>query len=247
MEYSIEPNAAVPFEVRFANSDLLVVEKPAGVVTQPGKKHLRDSLLNGLFCKYGRLLQNVGLARDWGLLHRLDKDTSGLVIVALRPRAYDHLLEQFKNRHVKKKYWAIVAGRPRKAQAVIQQPIAEVIVGRKKALLRRDGKKAITSYRVLQHGDDVTLIEASPKTGRLHQIRVHMAFLGNPVLGDDTYCGKTKMPTVKRLCLHAAELSFVLPTEEKRTTVHSPWPSDLDKTLKRFGFSPPDAKKAASP
>ncbi|MCC7313868.1 MAG: RNA pseudouridine synthase, partial [Planctomycetes bacterium] len=136
---SIRPNPSVPFEVRHADPDLLVVYKPSGVVTQPGKKHAHDSLLNGLFVEYGNALQNLGEARGWGLLHRLDKDTSGLLLVALRNRAFENLLDQFKKRKVAKIYWAIVRGTPRPAQAVIQDPIKEVVAARKKAVIARDG------------------------------------------------------------------------------------------------------------
>jgi len=237
--FSIEPNATIPYEVRHADDDILVVEKPSGVVTQPGKKHQRTSLLNGLFVKYGRQLQNLGEARGWGLLHRLDKDTSGLVIVALRGRAYDHLLDQFKRRLVKKTYWAIVAGSPRPAQGVIQKPIVEVVGTRKRAIIKRDGKPSITAYRTLQTAGDVTLIEARPKTGRLHQIRVHVSDLGCPVLGETVYAGKHRLPSVARLCLHAAALSFIHPETGHRLEIRSAWPSDLRKTLKRLELSIP--------
>jgi 23S rRNA pseudouridine1911/1915/1917 synthase len=238
-QLSIKPNSAVPYEIRFDDEALIVVDKPAGVVTQPGKKHERDSLLNGLFAAYGPVLQNLGEARDWGLLHRLDRETSGLVLIALRKSAFDHLLDQFKRRLVQKIYWAIVAGRPSPAQGVIQKPIAEVVGARKKAVLARDGKPAITAYRVLHSAATVSLIEARPKTGRLHQIRVHMASLGYPVAGEDTYTGPSATPKVPRLCLHAAYLSFIHPVTGKRMAVTSPWPKDLLTTLKRFGLSPP--------
>lgn len=238
---SVRPNPRVPYEIRYSDDAVIVVEKPAGIVTQPGKKHENDSLLNGLFTEYGSALQNLGESRDWGLLHRLDRDTSGLVIVALRKSAFDHLLDQFKRRLVQKIYWAIVAGKPKPAQAVIQKPIAEIVGTRKKAVLSRDGKPAITAYRILQSTDDVSLIEARPKTGRLHQIRVHMASIGCPVVGEDTYAGKVPMPRAPRLCLHAASLSFIHPVDGRRKIVHSPWPSDLATTRKRFGLNEPSA------
>lgn len=240
VQLSIRPNSSVPYNVRFADDALIVVEKPAGVVTQPGKGHAHDSLLNGLFAEYGPLLQNLGESRDWGLLHRLDRDTSGLLLVALRKSAFDHLLDQFKRRLVKKIYWALVAGSPSPEQGVIQKPIAEVVGVRKRAVLSRDGQSAITAYRVLQKANDVSLIEARPKTGRLHQIRVHMESMGCPVLGDETYKGKKPMPKVPRLCLHAAGLSFLHPVDGRRLTMQSEWPADLAPTLKRFGFTTPE-------
>ena len=244
MEYSVEPNDDVPYEIRHADDDFLVVDKPARVVTQPGKKHEHDSLLNGLFSVYGKALQNLGDARGWGLLHRLDKDTSGLVLVALRNRAYDHLRKQFEDRQIRKTYWAIVCGRPKPVQGVIQKRITEITGTRKRAVIRRDGKKAITAYRVLQSANSVSLIEALPKTGRLHQIRIHMETIGHPVLGESVYLGKAEPPTVPRLCLHAAELSFIHPTKGHRITAQSPWPRDLVTTLKRFGLVVPSGSMA---
>jgi 23S rRNA pseudouridine1911/1915/1917 synthase len=241
MEYSVTPNEAVPHEIRYADDCLLVVDKPARVVTEPGKKHPDDSLLNGLFVTYGRALQNLGEVRNWGLLHRLDKQTSGLVLVALRNRAYDHLRAQFEDRRVKKTYWAIVFGRPKAAQGVIQKPIAEIVGARKRAVIKRDGKQAITAYRVLESSRGMSLIEARPKTGRLHQIRVHMAALGHPVLGDSLYAGKVMLPSAPRLCLHAARLSFVHPVSGHRLTFASPIPQDMKKTLARFGLSVPES------
>lgn len=238
-EFSVTPNPAVPHQIVFRDEHLLVVEKPSGVVTQPGKKHEHDSLLNGLFAQFGNRLQNLGESRDWGLLHRLDKDTSGLVIIALSIPAFESLLDQFKRRLVKKLYWAIVFGCPRPAQGVIQKPIRESVGLRKRAVIDRDGEQAVTAYKVLESGDGVSLIEARPKTGRLHQIRVHMSSMGHPILGDDEYSARLKLPDVRRLCLHAAALSFLHPISTHRQTVDSPWPVDLQKTLKRFGLHEP--------
>lgn len=237
--FSVKPNPNVPFEVRLADAGFLVVEKPAGVVTQPGKKHMHDSLLNALFVEHGNALQNMGESRGWGLLHRLDKDTSGLVLVALRTAAYENLLTQFKERKVQKIYWAIVLGHPKPSQGVIQKPIAEVVGTRKKAVIARDGQQAITAYKVLERVGELSLIEARPKTGRLHQIRVHMAEMGCPLLGEETYAREFTMPKVPRLCLHAASLSFLHPDTGHRITVESLWPRDLRTTLKRLGFSEP--------
>jgi|CXWL01.1.fsa_nt_gi 23S rRNA pseudouridine1911/1915/1917 synthase len=245
-QFTIEPNLAVDFEIRYEDADLLVVCKPSGVVTEPGKGHASDSLLNGLFARYGKWLQNLGEERDWGLLHRLDKDTSGLLIVALRSRAYDALLEQFKKRSVKKTYWAVVRGTPKPAQGVIQKPILEVVGTRKRAVIHRNGQQAITAYRVLQSSDKVSLIEASPKTGRLHQIRVHMMEMGCPVLGEDEYKDRNQLPPAPRLALHAAEVSFVHPTTGHRQIVTSEWPHDLKVMLKKLGLTPPHRDEQAS-
>ncbi len=238
-DHRVTPNADVPYRIAYQDADVIVADKPAGVVTQPGIKHEHDSLLNGLFAEFGNRLQNLGESRDWGLLHRLDKDTSGLVIVAQNIAAFEHLLDQFKRRLVKKIYWAIVAGIPRPAQGVIQKPIREAIGRRKRAVIDREGEQAVTAYRVLQSNQGVSLVEARPTTGRLHQIRVHLASMGCPVLGDHDYAGSARLPDVLRLCLHAAALSFIHPASGHRMDVHAPWPADLRKTLKRFGLNEP--------
>lgn len=239
--FSVEPNETISYDIRYVDEHLLVVEKPPHIVTQPGKKHEKTSLLNGLFARYGQQLQNLGDHRNWGLLHRLDKETSGLVIVALRNKAYDHVLDQFKQRQVKKTYWTIVAGLPKPPQGVIQKPIVEVVGTRKKAVIKRGGKPSITAYRTLQSANGVALLEAKPKTGRLHQIRIHIASIGCPVLGETIYAGKAKLPQVGRLCLHAAGLSFIHPESGHRVSVYAPWPKDLQKTLKRFSLQEPKA------
>mgnify|MGYP001596625245 CR=1 FL=1 len=239
-QYSLAPNSRIPIEIRYRDDELLVVEKPTGIVTQPGKGHVDDSLLNGLFVEFGNSLQNMGEERTWGLLHRLDKDTSGLVIVALRINAYDALREQFEKRLVKKVYYAVVKGTPTPKQGVIQGPIAEVTAAKKIGVIHRDGKQAITAYKVLQSTGDMSLVEARPKTGRLHQIRVHLASKGHPILGEDLYRGEVKMPPVPRLCLHAGELSFIHPTTGHRVTVVSPWPADFLRVCKRMGLDVPE-------
>lgn len=248
MALSISPNSGVAYNICYEDDDLLVVEKPAGVVSQPGKGHQSDSLLNGLFARFGGRLQALGPVRDWGLMHRLDRDTSGLLIVALTPAAHAVLREAFERRRVRKAYWAIVFGRPARAGGVIQQPIREVQGVQKRGVIHRDGRPATTSYRVLDsvalaaaagrnEAGWVSLIEARPATGRLHQVRVHLAHLGCPILGDEMYGGVDRaMPRVPRLCLHAAELSFVHPTTQRRVEVRSPWPADLKRVLARLGL-----------
>lgn len=250
MALSISPNSGVAYNICYEDDDLLVVEKPAGVVSQPGKGHQTDSLLNGLFARFGGRLQSLGPARDWGLMHRLDRDTSGLLIVALTPAAHQTLREAFEQRRIRKTYWAIVFGKPPRPGGVMQQLIREVQGVQKRAVIHRAGRPAATSYRVLDSAvldaagrEDpgmVSLIEARPATGRLHQVRVHLAHLGCPILGDEMYGGTERnMPRVPRLCLHAAELSFVHPTTQQRAQVRSPWPADLKRVLARMGLREP--------
>lgn len=270
MSLSVQPNPRVPFRVLHEDDALLVVEKPAGLVTQPGKGHARDSLLNGLFAVHGNLLQNLGAERDWGLLHRLDRDTSGVLVVALRPRAYDALRRQFEERQVRKTYWAITLGVPERRQATIQSAITEVTRGgQKRAELRHDGRPAVTAFRVLAISDSVAnqtpmpvrrsrapnqaaanefaLVEARPATGRLHQIRVHLASIDCPIAGDELYGRPSAALRGARLCLHAAEISFTHPAESRRLVVRSPLPDDLSAVLKRLGLLMPVANVSGAP
>ena len=246
---SIEPSEHVTFKIRHEDADVLVVEKRAGLTTQPGKGHLTDTLLNGLFARHGPALQNLGKARDFGLLHRLDKETSGLLVVALTARAYDTLREAFEKREVRKFYWALCAKAPSKGAGVIDLPLVETTAtktGQKLARISRSaGKPSQTAYRVLQSSANAALIEARPLTGRLHQVRVHLDAIGSPILGDDFYAPRTVAAAAPRLALHAHRLVFTHPISGVAVDVSSPWPPDLRRTLTRFGLHRPDVEKAA--
>jgi 23S rRNA pseudouridine1911/1915/1917 synthase len=246
MNFSVEPNERVTFKIRHEDEDVLVVEKSARLVTQPGKGHETDTLLNGLFAHYGAKLQNLGKARDFGLLHRLDRMTSGLVLVGLRPRAYDALQEAFASRKIEKYYWAITAKAPNKPSGLINRPILETTDEKKLAKISSGGKESITAYRTLQttsFGERVlALLECRPLTGRLHQVRVHLDSIGCTILGDELYGSKWIQAASPRLALHAHRLVFSHPVSGELVDVHSPWPRDLGPLLKRLGFSRPVQK-----
>jgi 23S rRNA pseudouridine1911/1915/1917 synthase len=232
---AIKPNPDVPVTIVHEDADVLVVEKPAGMVTQPGKGHATDSLLNGVFAlrdgAMGKLLHNLGVRRDFGLLHRLDRETSGLLVIAKMPSAYDQLRRDFESRHVDKEYLAITAGVPSPVQGVVQARLKEVQVPTgdryssvKKVVVSRQGQEAISAYRVVSQtqGKDgkspAALVRVTIKTGRLHQIRAHMMFLNCQVLGDDLYfppptagLNVKGYPRPPRLCLHATRLGFKHP------------------------------------
>ena len=247
MNLSISPNERITFKVRHADDGLLVVDRPAGVVTQPGKGHESDTLLNGLFARYGQQLQNLGKARDFGLLHRLDRQTSGLVLIALRTRAYDTLREAFAKRKVRKFYWAVTGRTPNKLAGVIRRPILEEEGDKKLARISSAGKPALTAYRVLQTSTvgegAAALIECRPVTGRLHQVRVHLDSIGCPILGDDFYAPRSRVRVAPRLALHAHRLVFTHPASGETVDVHSPWPKDLTPFLRRLGITRPDSDK----
>lgn len=266
---SIEPNPDLPIALAYEDADLLVALKPSRMVTTPGKGHEHDSLMNALFATHGARLQNIGRERDFGLLHRLDRQTSGLVLVALTKSAYDALRGQFETRAVKKLYWAIVSGVPSPPKGVIDRPIREneerqnKFKSRKVAAIARSGggrhgtagpaKEAVTAFRVLSAPGDTagadgagapgpltaSLLECRPVTGRLHQIRVHMEMIGHPVLGDREYGDQLAAKASPRLALHAHRLVFEHPVSGARVDAGSEFPNDLRGTLKRFGLVVP--------
>jgi len=249
---SIDPNERVTYKVRYEDADLLVVAKSAGIVTTPGKGHERDSLLNGLFHAYGPKLQNVGKDRDFGLLHRLDRTTSGLLIVALNTHVYDALREAFKAREIAKFYWAVTKQAPKTPKGVINKPILEYKGesagdSRTKKLSRvsSSGKPALTAYRTLATSAVAALLECRAITGRLHQIRVHLDSIGCAILGDEMYGPASVRDASPRLALHAHRVNFTHPISGKKIDVRSPWPADLRSMLHGMSLPRPDEMKPA--
>ncbi|MBX3389906.1 MAG: RluA family pseudouridine synthase [Phycisphaeraceae bacterium] len=247
--FSVEPNDLVRYKVRHSDQDLLVVEKPAHVVSTPGAGHERGSLLNGLFAAYGKQLQNLGKDRDFGMLHRLDRETSGLLIVALRSGAYDRLRRMFETRDIRKFYFAVVAGVPRQNSGVIRRPINEVREIRNRhemkiAKISGGGKPATTAYRVLDSVAAASLLECRAVTGRLHQLRVHLESIRCPIFGDDLYAPPVIASGAARLALHAHRLAFAHPVSQAEIDIRSPLPADLKKLIGKLGMDP---QKAISP
>lgn len=242
MNYSIAPNERVAFKVRYEDEHLLVVEKRARLATVPGKGHADDTLLNGLFAQYGTRLQNVGGPREFGMMHRLDKPTSGLVLVALTPDCYDALGVQFRERKVAKFYYAITKRAPAKVPVgTINRPILEEHKAMKLARVASGGKPSLTAYRLVSQSPAAALLECRAVTGRLHQVRVHLASIGCPILGDDLYANATVADAAGRLMLHAHRLAFEHPVTGLGVDVSSPPPRDFRAMLKRAGLALPGA------
>ncbi len=237
VQLSITPNDRVSFEIIRENKDYLVVYKPAGVATQPGIKHEKDTLLNGLFAAYGSALQNLGKKRDFGLLHRLDLATSGLLLVGKTAEGYDELRAQFEARIVEKHYLAIVHGRLQRSGRV-EHPIREVrIKGDKTAQIgpHPNAKPASTAFHSLDSNRNFTLVRCKILSGRLHQIRIHLASLGHPVVGDFRYgrrSAQDKLLGRKRIGLHAFGIEFKAPKRKRTVKVQCPIPEDLKRFLK---------------
>ncbi|MBM4008904.1 MAG: RluA family pseudouridine synthase [Planctomycetes bacterium] len=229
-------NPAVPCAVLLRDDALLAVEKPAGTVTLPGLGHANDSLLNGAFAVDGSALTSLGAQRDWGLLHRLDRETSGVVLIARTAAAYDSLRAQFEARSVAKAYLAIVKGRLPGTHGICQEPLAEVRRGDLKiSVPQRGGLAAVTHWRVVAAASGSALVACAIETGRLHQIRAHLAWLGAPVEGDRVYrallppntSAARGVPNAPPLLLHAWRIGFLHPLQRKRVDVESPLPETI--------------------
>lgn len=236
----------------YEDGELLVVEKPAHVVSTPGAGHERGSLLNGLFAAYGKQLQNLGKDRDFGMLHRLDRETSGLLIVALRPVAYDRLRKMFEAREIRKFYFAVVAGVPGKSSGVIRRPINEVRETRNRhemkiAKISGSGKPATTAYRVLDSAAAASFLECRAVTGRLHQLRVHLESIRCPIFGDDLYAPPAIAKASPRLALHAHRVAFEHPTTGKSLDIQSPIPADMKRLIAKHGMDPKKAVHQPEP
>ncbi|NOX20481.1 MAG: RluA family pseudouridine synthase [Nitrospirae bacterium] len=228
----------IPLKIVYKDDYLVVVDKPAGLVMYPAAGHYSGTLMNGLLYEVGRLATVGGPLRP-GVVHRLDKDTSGLVVVALKDEAYYHLVEQFKQRTIERSYLAIVFGRLKEESGVIELPIGRSETHRKKMSTRtKRGKYAKTSWRVVQELRGATLIEARLSTGRTHQIRVHFASIGHPVIGDQVYGRKQQIQVdnkrlkIQRQMLHAKTLGFRHPYSEEWMRFDSPLPDDMAGILK---------------
>lgn len=243
-------NPGVTFRVLVEDADFLIVEKPSRVVTQPGVGHEHDTLLNGLFARYGERLAALGHARDFGLVHRLDKETSGVLVVGLSRAGYDGLRAQFEARTVRKFYWALCQKAPSPAEGVIRKPIAELLTRtgkytqQKTARISSSGEAAVTAYRTLAASGMGALIEARPVTGRLHQVRVHLASIGAAVLGDEVYGTARAAASSPRVALHAHRIVVRHPVGGEEVEARTRWPGDLRTTLRRLELPRPEGLEA---
>lgn len=192
-------------EILYENSDLLIINKPFGIVVHPSKGHLNDTIVNALLGMNIEFEPTLGERKPL-LVHRLDKDTSGLLLVAKNERAYKYLSGIQKKREIKKYYLAVVNGIPKKKYATIDAPISRNKSQRKKMNISSDGRESMTTYKILQSSNKMSLLELELHTGRTHQIRVHMQAIGHAVIGDELYGKKSKL--ANRQMLHAYKLEF---------------------------------------
>ena len=231
----------IPLEILFEDKSLLVVSKPAGLVVHPAAGHEEHTLVNALLHHCQGSLSGIGGVARPGIVHRLDKETSGCLVVAKNDETHLALSEQFSSRTVKKIYHAILCGELVREAGEIHAAIARHPTHRKRMAIHGDGtgRAAHTTWRVLERLKCATLVEAQIHTGRTHQIRVHFQFLGHPVVGDATYGAKPNQRlreltdyTAPRVLLHAKELSFVHPRTGKTLKLSAPLPADFKQALK---------------
>ena len=248
-ETLIKPNK-IPLDILYDDDDIIVINKSPGVVVHPGAGNYKDTIVNGLLYKYHNNLSSIGGRLRPGIVHRIDKDTSGVIVVAKNDISHINLSQQFSTHTIKRVYEALIWGSLRPQKGKIQEKISRSIKNRQLMSVRKEkGKMAITNYKTLKIFQNInlpkiSLIECQLETGRTHQIRVHMNFKGNPILGDKSY-GKLKKkfkkidPNIEkkinnfnRQALHAKSLSFLHPSKKKEVFFEAKRPIDFDTLIK---------------
>jgi len=234
----------IPLKVAFEDEHLLVIDKRAGLVVHPAAGNLDGTLVNALLHHCGGSLSGIGGVARPGIVHRIDKDTSGLIVVAKTDVAHEGLARQFAAHSIDRRYLAIVSGVPKANEGTVDAPLARSATNRKKIAIveGKRGKRAVTRWRRLTILSDAALVECQLETGRTHQVRVHMASIGHPLLGDPVYgrSGKTHGKILKELqfhrqALHAAELGFTHPVSKHRLSFSSPMPPDMQELFNALG------------
>ena len=236
-------------DIVYEDEDVAVINKPKGLVVHPAAGHQDDTLVNGLLYAMGDSLSGINGELRPGIVHRIDKDTSGLLVVAKNDRAHQSLAEQIQVHSAGRRYFAVVYGCPREETGTIQAPIARHPVDRKKMAVLAGGREAITHYQVLEHYQGYTLMKFRLETGRTHQIRVHMNYIGHPLFNDERYGGseirkgtiyakytqfiRNCFKLLPRQALHAKTLGFVHPRSGELVHFDSPIPSDMQELIEK--------------
>lgn len=227
----------IPLDIIFEDDDILLINKPAGMVVHPAPGHPRDTLVNAVL-HHAPSISIQGSNRP-GIIHRLDKDTSGVMVIAKSNRAQMSLAEQWQERSVIKRYTTLVAGVVEEDSATIDAPIGRNAVNRQQMTTTRSGREAITHFTVVERFEDTTLLDVQIETGRTHQIRVHLAFIGFPVVGDALYGNKVSARIAERLgverqFLHASSLGIRVPSSNEHRTFDAPLPAEMAEVLEHL-------------
>jgi 23S rRNA pseudouridine1911/1915/1917 synthase len=237
----------IPIRIVHDEADFCIVDKPAGMATHPARGNLDGTLVNALLGRLGPLPSINGVRRP-GIVHRLDKDTSGLLVVAKTDRAMTALTQAMAQRRIKRSYDAVVWGIPANPRGAIEAPIGRDAHARTKFAVREDGRRAVTHYRITESFPRIAALDKTAptsaallrfelETGRTHQIRVHAAAIGHPIVGDGTYGPDYPGQTMKRQALHAAELTFTHPFTGEKLRFSAPWPEDFAALVTRLRAS----------
>jgi 23S rRNA pseudouridine1911/1915/1917 synthase len=232
---NVQPEA-LPLDVIYDDPVMAAINKPAGMVVHPAVGHLTGTLVNAILARWPQVAQ-VGGEERAGIVHRLDKDTSGVILIAKTEAARLALMAQFAARTVQKRYLALVEGVPETQSGQIEAPIGRDPDRRKQMAImptNRGGREAVSQYRVVHQYDGFALLEVFPKTGRTHQIRVHMAFIGHPIVGDAVYGPRKPRMKLGRHFLHAESISLRAPLDDRPLSLHAPLPAELQAVLDRL-------------
>ena len=222
----------IPLDIIYEDKDIIVVNKPKGMVVHPANGNPDGTLVNAIMAICKDSLSGIGGEIRPGIVHRLDKDTSGIIIVAKNDKAHINLSEQIKDHKVKKTYIALVRGIVKENEATINMPIGRNEKDRKKMAVTKKGKEAITHFKVLQRYDKYTLLQVNIETGRTHQIRVHLSQIGYPIVGDEVYSNGKNEWNIKGQCLHAKSLEFTHPITGETMHLEAELPEYFENIIK---------------
>ena len=224
----------IPLQILYEDKDIIVVNKPKGMVVHPANGNPDGTLVNAVMAICKDSLSGIGGEIRPGIVHRLDKNTSGAIIIAKNDKAHINLSEQLKNHEIKKTYIALVRGVVKENNATINMPIGRSKKDRKKMDVDKNGKEAITHFKVLKRYKDCTLLEINIETGRTHQIRVHLSHIGYPIIGDEVYSNGKNKWNIEGQCLHAKSLDFKHPITGKNMHIEAPIPEYFENIIKEL-------------
>ena len=224
----------IPLDVVYEDADVIVVNKPSGMVVHPAPGHPDGTLVNALLYHCAGTLSGIGGALRPGIVHRIDRDTSGLIIAAKNDAAHQYLSAQLADHTLARTYECIVVGALREDRGTVDAPIARHPTGRKRMAVVAGGREAVTHWEVIARYPGYTHVRCRRETGRTHQIRVHMAYIGHPILGDTVYGAKKEVPGLTGQCLHAVGLRFLHPRTHEVVELSCPLPEEFTRMLQKI-------------
>ena len=228
------PPQDIPLDVVYEDDDVIVVNKPTGLVVHPAPGHPDGTLVNALLHHCGDSLSGIGGEKRPGIVHRIDRDTSGLIIAAKNDAAHLALSAQLKDHSLSRTYECLVTGNMKQDSGTVDAPIGRSSADRKKMAVVPTGRRAVTHWEVIARYPGVTHLRCRLETGRTHQIRVHMAYIGHPILGDTVYGAKKPVPGLTGQCLHATGLRFIHPRTGEPVELHCPLPPEFTAMLQKL-------------